>query len=65
MWIAHVSGKLMTKLIFQEIEFHKKEQMALREDNRLLEAEVDQLLRDPKTNIRLQMFPEFFPTRPK
>ena len=49
----------------QEIEFHKKEQEALRESNEALERVVDSLLRDPKTNVRLQMFPEFFPTRTK
>lgn len=56
---------LQNMVMKKEIEFHQKEQVALREVNRELEAEVDGLLRDPKTNIRLQMFPEFFPSRPK
>ncbi|XP_076449930.1 uncharacterized protein C20orf96-like [Babylonia areolata] len=56
---------LQNMVMKKEIEFHKKEQVSLRESNRVLENEVDQLLRDPKTNIRLQMFPEFFPSRMK
>jgi len=56
---------LQNMVMEKEIEFHKKEQVALKESNRALAAKVEQLLRDPKTNIRLQMFPEFFPTRTK
>ncbi|KAL8575896.1 hypothetical protein ACOMHN_027294 [Nucella lapillus] len=56
---------LQNMVMKKEIEFHTKEQVSLRESNGALEGEVDKLLRDPKTNIRLQMFPEFFPTRTK
>lgn len=49
----------------QEIEVHKKEQEGLIRVNQALEAEVKKLLHDPKTNTRLQMFPEFFPSRQK
>lgn len=49
----------------QEIDVHKKEQEGLIRVNQALEAEVKKLLRDPKTNTRLQMFPEFFPSRQK
>nr|KAG5709027.1 hypothetical protein BaRGS_004666 [Batillaria attramentaria] len=56
---------LQNMVMKKEIEFHKKEQVALREANHALESEVDKMLRDPKTNIRLQMFPEFFPNRTK
>lgn len=51
--------------LMQEIEVHKKEQEGLIRVNQTLEAEVKKLLRDPKTNTRLQMFPEFFPSRQK
>lgn len=58
---------LLKYLVFlmQEIEVHKKEQEGLIRVNQALEAEVKKLLRDPKTNTRLQMFPEFFPSRQK
>lgn len=51
--------------LMQEIDVHKKEQEGLIRVNQALEAEVKKLLRDPKTNTRLQMFPEFFPSRQK
>lgn len=66
--VMHPSLKdmaLQNLVMKKEIEFHQKEQVALRETNCGLEMEIDKLLRDPKTNIRLQMFPEFFPTRTK
>ncbi|KAK7114879.1 uncharacterized protein C20orf96-like [Littorina saxatilis] len=56
---------LQNMVMKKEIEFHTKEQVGLRDATKALEREVDKLLRDPKTNIRLQMFPEFFPTRTK
>lgn len=56
---------LQNMVMKKEIEFHTKEQITLQEANKQLEAEVDRLLRHPKTNVRLQMFPEFFPTRTK
>ena len=35
------------------------------QENKQLKDEVEKLLRDPKTNSRFQMFPEFFPQREK
>ena len=58
----------MTDLLLyvdQEKEFHTKELEELQEHNASLEAEVNRLLKDPKSSIRQQMFPEFFPTREK
>lgn len=60
----HALGKI-SHFLMQEIEVHKKEQEGLIRVNQALEAEVKKLLRDPKTNTRLQMFPEFFPSRQK
>ena len=45
---------------FKEIELHKKEQEQLEKVNMDLEKTVKGLLQDPKTNLRQQMFPEFF-----
>lgn len=56
---------LQNLVMTKEIEVHKKEQEGLIRVNQALEAEVKKLLRDPKTNTRLQMFPEFFPSRQK
>uniref|UniRef100_K1QUJ5 Uncharacterized protein C20orf96 n=1 Tax=Magallana gigas TaxID=29159 RepID=K1QUJ5_MAGGI len=56
---------LQNLVMAKEIEVHKKEQEGLIRVNQALEAEVKKLLRDPKTNTRLQMFPEFFPSRQK
>ena len=50
---------------FQEIDMNRVEQDKLLGSINSLKKEVDQLLRDPKTNTRFQMFPEFFPTREK
>ena len=47
------------------MDFHKQNIESLEAANKKLDAEVKELLRDPKTNVRLQMFPEFFPTREK
>lgn len=65
--VTFVCMRKVKYLIFlmQEIEVHKKEQEGLIRVNQALEAEVKKLLRDPKTNTRLQMFPEFFPSRQK
>ena len=49
----------------QEKEFHSKEVAALEKQNSDLKQEVAKLLKDPKTNVRQQMFPEFFPTQEK
>ncbi|XP_022341585.1 uncharacterized protein C20orf96-like [Crassostrea virginica] len=56
---------LQNLVMEKEIEVHKKEQEGLIRVNQALEAEVKKLLHDPKTNTRLQMFPEFFPSRQK
>lgn len=50
---------------FQEIELHKKQQEDLQKQNVEVEKTVEQLLRDPKTNTRQQVFPEFFPYQQK
>lgn len=66
-FVTFVCMRKVKYLIFlmQEIDVHKKEQEGLIRVNQALEAEVKKLLRDPKTNTRLQMFPEFFPSRQK
>ncbi len=69
--LLHITGELMFWLMCcfvwccQELEYHKKEVEELEEGNQQLQRQVKQLLHDPKTNVRLQMFPEFFPDRPK
>lgn len=49
----------------KEIEFHRAQQVDLKNVNVELEEEIKKLLRHPKSNVRLQLFPEFFPTREK
>lgn len=49
----------------KEIGFHVKELEELIDTNKALELEVKTLIRDPKTSIRQQMFPEFYPKREK
>jgi len=56
---------LQNLVMKKEIEFHKLGQEELIKSNEVLEGEVKQLLQDPKSNFRLQMFPEFFPDRQK
>lgn len=56
---------LQNMVMLKEIEIHRKNQEELKQQNKILELEVQALLRDPKTNSRLQMFPEFFPQREK
>ncbi|KAL4235076.1 hypothetical protein ACF0H5_006714 [Mactra antiquata] len=51
---------LQNMVMKKEIELHKKQQEDLVRTNTELERSVNILLRDPKTNIRQQMFPEFF-----
>ncbi|KAK3086840.1 hypothetical protein FSP39_024293 [Pinctada imbricata] len=66
--VMHPSLKdmaLQNMVMKKEIESHKKEQEEILLVNKALEREVEVLLRDPKTNVRLQMFPEFFPAREK
>lgn len=53
---------LQNMVMKKEIEFHIGEQEKLKRLICDLEHEVHTLLRDPKTNTRIQMFPEFFPT---
>ncbi|CAC5382913.1 unnamed protein product [Mytilus coruscus] len=56
---------LQNMVMSKEIEIHRKNQEQLKQENRQIEEEVQRLLRDPKTNTRYQMFPEFFPQREK
>merc|ERR1719242_2203679 len=56
---------LQNMVMKKEIEFHKLSQEEMVKTNDALQEEVDQLLRDPRSNFRLQMFPEFFPHRQK
>ncbi|KAK2149749.1 hypothetical protein LSH36_438g02040 [Paralvinella palmiformis] len=56
---------MQNNVMSKEIEFHTKEIAELQEQNEELQEGVQRLLRDPKTNIRQQMFPEFFPTKEK
>ncbi|XP_060552705.1 uncharacterized protein C20orf96-like [Ruditapes philippinarum] len=51
---------LQNMVMKKEIELHKKQQEELMRSNAELERSVKRLLRDPKTNLRQQMFPEFF-----
>lgn len=51
--------------IFQEIEFHKAEIKSVQVEVSKLETEVEKLVKSPKSNIRMMMFPEFYPDRPK
>lgn len=51
---------LQNMVMKKEMELHKKQQEELVRENTELERTVEQLLKDPKTNIRQQMFPEFF-----
>lgn len=51
---------LQNLVMKKEIELHKKEQEELVKSNRELELSVKKMLRDPKSNLRQQMFPEFF-----
>ena len=47
----------------QEICEHKEEIEEFEKVNAKLEAEVKSLLQSSKTNIRRQMFPEFYPEK--
>ena len=49
----------------QEMEVHRKEADDLELVVQDLDRQVKQLLKDPKTSIRQQMFPQFYPTLPK
>ncbi|XP_067651516.1 uncharacterized protein C20orf96-like [Haliotis asinina] len=56
---------LQNLVMQKEIEFHTREQQDLQEAIQDTEAEVDHMLRDPLTNTRLQMFPEFYSSTKK
>ncbi len=56
---------LQNLVMRKELEFHETEIEELENSNKKLATEVKTLLKDPKTSIRQQMFPEFFPDRPK
>lgn len=51
---------LQNMVMKKEMELHKRQQEELIRVNTELERTVKQLLQDPQTNIRQQMFPEFF-----
>ncbi|CAD5114884.1 DgyrCDS3916 [Dimorphilus gyrociliatus] len=48
-----------------EIEKQIGEKSYLEDDINQLQEEIKELVKNPKCNIRLQMFPEFFPTKEK
>ncbi|XP_013404453.1 uncharacterized protein C20orf96 [Lingula anatina] len=56
---------LQNMVMKKEMEFHQKEIDAQEQQNKELEDSIKQLLQDPQTNIKLQLFPEFFPMREK
>ena len=56
---------MLSYVYLQEIELHMKEQEELERLNQDLEDNVKSMLRDPKSNVRQQMFPEFFPSEQK
>jgi len=56
---------LQNRVIEREIAQHVETQTEMNNAIAALEIEVKKMLKDPKTNVRLQMFPEFFPTREK
>lgn len=56
---------LQNMVMKKEIELHQKEQEELLKSNIELEQSVRSMLRDPKSNVRQQMFPEFFPSQEK
>ncbi|BFZ12955.1 hypothetical protein BsWGS_15994 [Bradybaena similaris] len=56
---------LQNMLMKKEINAHKMEQANFIESNRKLQQEVAMLLKHPKSNLRLQVFPELFPTKEK
>ncbi|KAH9502921.1 hypothetical protein Btru_072388 [Bulinus truncatus] len=56
---------LQNLVMKKEIEFHQKHQEEITQINKQLENEIKLLLKSPKTNLRLQLFPEFFPLKEK
>ena len=47
------------------MEFHRREGEELEAIIHDLDQEVKAMLRDPKTNVRNQLFPQFFPNPQK
>lgn len=43
-----------------EIQYHEEQIKQLSEDNEKMRCEVEALLAHPKTNVRMQLFPELF-----
>ena len=56
---------LQNMVMEKELKLHQENHTELEAHIGALEAEVKKLLKDPKSNIRLQMFPEFFPPEQK
>ncbi|KAK0061823.1 myosin heavy chain [Biomphalaria pfeifferi] len=56
---------LQNVVMKKEIEFHQKHHEEITQVNKQLEREIEYLLKSPKSNLRLQLFPEFFPKREK
>ena len=59
----HPSLREMAKqnqVMLSEIEYHEEQITKLQRDNDGLQTEVEELLAHPKTNVRMQLFPELF-----
>ncbi|XP_035680333.1 uncharacterized protein C20orf96-like isoform X3 [Branchiostoma floridae] len=56
---------LQNAVMKKEIEVHRGERETLKQDISLLEAELKQLIKDPKSQVLQQIFPHFFPKEPK
>ncbi|CAG5131079.1 unnamed protein product [Candidula unifasciata] len=56
---------LQNVMMKKEIEVHKIEQENLIQENKKLQQEVAELIKHPKSNLRLQLFPEIFPAKEK
>lgn len=59
----HPSLKEMAKqnqVMESEIKYHQDQLLQLEKDNEELTGEVEELLTHPKTNVRMQLFPELF-----
>ncbi|ESO95393.1 hypothetical protein LOTGIDRAFT_178346 [Lottia gigantea] len=56
---------LQNMVMLKEMEFHKQEQEELEEKSAKLQEEVQKLLKDKKSNVQYQMFPEFYPRKAK
>ncbi|XP_077982917.1 uncharacterized protein C20orf96-like isoform X2 [Glandiceps talaboti] len=56
---------LQNMVMEKEIEEHQRKIVELEEYNKTLEEEVKALLRDPKTDLRKQVYPHLYPQEPK